>query len=61
MPSTTYPEFDQTTEAVDAAKAFANEIKGKTVLVTGVNRGGIGYATAVAFVRLLSRPSSHIL
>ena len=46
-----HPAFDQTTEALDAAQAFAKQIKGKTVVITGVNRGGIGYTTAEAFVR----------
>ena len=46
----THPEFGQATEALDVAKAFASEIRGKTVVVTGVNRGGIGYTTAEAFV-----------
>lgn len=51
MAQSTHPAFDQTTEALDAAQAFAKQIKGKTVLITGVNRGGIGYTTAEAFVR----------
>lgn len=50
MPSTTYSEFNGNTEALDVAKAFPNIIKGKTVLVTGVNRNGIGFTTAEAFV-----------
>ena len=51
MASTTHPEFNATTEALDVAKAFAAEVRGKTVIVTGVNRGGIGFTTAQAFVR----------
>lgn len=50
MTSTTYPEFNETTEGVEVAKAFAGVIHGKTIIVTGVNRGGIGFATAEAFV-----------
>ncbi|KAH8598930.1 hypothetical protein B0O99DRAFT_650173 [Bisporella sp. PMI_857] len=49
MTSTTHPEFKENTEAVDVAKAFADRIRGKTIIVTGVNRGGIGYTTAEAF------------
>jgi NADP-dependent 3-hydroxy acid dehydrogenase YdfG len=50
MASTTHSEFNANTEAVEVAKAFADGICGKTVLITGVNRGGIGFATAHAFV-----------
>ena len=50
MTATTYPEFNDSTEAVDVAKAFASQVSGKTVLVTGVNVKGIGYTTAEAFV-----------
>ena len=54
MSTTTYPEFDGSTEALEVAKAFADSIRGKNILVTGVNRGGIGYTTAEAFVSLSS-------
>lgn len=53
MPSTTHPEFNIDTEAVDVAKAFADGVRGKTIIVTGVNRGGIGYSTSHAFVSLI--------
>ncbi|KAK7749299.1 hypothetical protein SLS62_008268 [Diatrype stigma] len=49
MPFTTHPEFNANTEALEVAKAFADGIRGKTVIVTGVNRGGIGFTTAQAF------------
>ncbi|KAF7560334.1 hypothetical protein G7046_g3812 [Stylonectria norvegica] len=49
MASTTHPEFEANTEGIDVAKAFASGIRGNTVLVTGVNRGGIGYSTSQAF------------
>lgn len=49
MPSTTYSEFEANTEGIDVAKAFADGIRGKTILITGVNRGGIGFSTAHAF------------
>lgn len=50
MTSTTYAEFDGKTEAMEVAKAFDQAIRGKNILVTGVNRGGIGFTTAQAFV-----------
>lgn len=53
MPATTHPEFDAHTEALEVAEAFKDRIKGRTILVTGVNLDGIGYTTAQAFVRLL--------
>lgn len=51
MPATTYPEFDSKTEGLEVAKAFSEGIRGKTVLVTGGNANGIGFATCQAFVR----------
>lgn len=51
MTATSHSEFDANTEALDVAKAFPESIRGKTILVTGVNRGGIGFTTAQAFVR----------
>lgn len=50
MPSTTHSEFGTNTEAIDVAKAFSDGIHGETILITGVNRGGIGFSTAQAFV-----------
>ncbi|KAH9215595.1 putative short-chain dehydrogenase [Leptodontidium sp. 2 PMI_412] len=49
MTTTTYPQFDGNTEALEVAKAFADSVRGKNILVTGVNRGGIGFTTAEAF------------
>ncbi|KAE8370607.1 NAD(P)-binding protein [Aspergillus caelatus] len=49
MTTTTYSEFNQETEALQVAEAFASGIRGKTIIVTGVNRGGIGFSTAQAF------------
>jgi hypothetical protein len=51
MFTTTHPEFDASTEALLVAEAFSTSIVGKTVLVTGVSLGGIGFTTAQAFVR----------
>lgn len=53
MTSTSHPEFNDHTEALEVAQAFASGIHGKTVLVTGVNQGGLGYAAAEAFVSTL--------
>jgi hypothetical protein len=50
MTATTHPEFNEATEGLEVAKAFAEAIRGKSILVTGVNRGGIGFTTAEAFV-----------
>lgn len=50
MTGTTHSEFDAKTEALDVAKAFPESIRRKTVLVTGVNLGGIGFTAAQAFV-----------
>jgi len=50
MTATTHAEFDQKTEGLEVAEKFAGKIRGKTILVTGVNRGGIGFTTSQAFV-----------
>jgi hypothetical protein len=50
MTATTYPEFGEKTESLEVAEKFAENIHGKTILVTGVNKGGIGFSTAKAFV-----------
>lgn len=50
MTATTHLEFDQNTESLDVAKSFNRQIRGKTIVVTGVNRGGIGFTTSQAFV-----------
>lgn len=48
MTSTTFADFGHKTDASTVASAFASSIKGRTILVTGVNKLGIGYATAQA-------------
>ncbi|KAI1772533.1 putative short-chain dehydrogenase [Hypoxylon cercidicola] len=58
MTATTYTEFNHSTEALDVAKAFADRIRGKTILVTGVNRRGIGFSTAQAFA---SQSPAHLI
>lgn len=49
MTTTTHSDFHKETEATAVAAAFPNAIKDRTILVTGVNRQGIGYTTAEAF------------
>jgi hypothetical protein len=58
--ATTHLEFNQETEGLEVAKAFASGIQGKAILVTGVNRGGIGFETARAFVSILAVNRSNI-
>ncbi|ETN39916.1 uncharacterized protein HMPREF1541_06143 [Cyphellophora europaea CBS 101466] len=48
MTATTNADFDATTEANEVAAAFPEAIKGKTILITGVNVAGIGFSTAEA-------------
>lgn len=57
MPSTTYTEFGKDTEAFEVAKAFADRISDKTIIVTGANSGGIAYTTLEAFVGYLTSVS----
>jgi hypothetical protein len=54
MTGTTKSLFNGETEGLEVAAAFADAIRGKTVLITGVNHGGIGFTTAEAFVTLVS-------
>lgn len=52
MASVTHSEFGADTEGVEVVKAFASNVRGKTVLVTGGNRNGLGYSAAQAIVSL---------
>lgn len=58
MTATTHPEFNEHTEALEVAQAFPDAIRGKTILVTGVNRAGIGFTTAQAFA---SQSPAHLI
>ncbi|KAL1593179.1 hypothetical protein SLS60_010787 [Paraconiothyrium brasiliense] len=58
MPSTTHSEFGHDTEALEVAKAFADGIRGKTIIVTGANSGGIGFTTLQAFA---SQSPAHLI
>lgn len=55
MAATTHPEFNGNTEGLEVARAFAERVRGKTVIVTGVNRAGIGYTTSQALVSTNAR------
>lgn len=52
MASTTRQDFDHTTEAAEVTKQFAAQVKGKTILITGVNKDGIGFPASQALVSL---------
>ncbi|KAI0840506.1 putative short-chain dehydrogenase [Hypoxylon sp. FL0890] len=58
MTATTHPEFDHDSEALEVAKAFAERIWGKTILVTGANPKGIGFSTLQAFA---SQSPAHLI
>ncbi|KAI9762296.1 MAG: hypothetical protein M4579_000444 [Chaenotheca gracillima] len=45
---TSHPDFNKETNGTDAAKAFATQIRGKTILITGASPNGLGQATAHA-------------
>ncbi|KAF4314099.1 Short-chain dehydrogenase/reductase SDR [Botryosphaeria dothidea] len=45
---TSHPDWGSRTKATDAATAFANDIKGRYVLITGVSRNSLGEASALA-------------
>jgi NAD(P)-dependent dehydrogenase (short-subunit alcohol dehydrogenase family) len=49
MTATTHSHFGANTEALEVAQAFPEAIKGKTVVIIGVNKNGIGFTTAQAF------------
>ncbi|KAI0881980.1 putative short-chain dehydrogenase [Annulohypoxylon maeteangense] len=57
MTATTH-NFDQSTDALEVAKAFAERVHGKTIIVTGVNLKGIGFTTAQAFA---SQSPAHLI
>ncbi|KAL2135004.1 hypothetical protein VTI74DRAFT_10139 [Chaetomium olivicolor] len=58
MASTSHPEFNDQTEALEVAQAFSDSIRGKTVVITGVNPLGIGFTTAEAFA---SQSPAHLI
>ncbi|KAJ6014957.1 Short-chain dehydrogenase [Penicillium herquei] len=46
--ATSYPEFDKHTTGTEVAEAFAGEIQGKNVIITGVGPNSLGEALALA-------------
>ncbi|KAJ5088899.1 hypothetical protein N7456_012515 [Penicillium angulare] len=58
MASTTFTDFNATTESLDVAKLFSDRISGRTILITGVNLGGVGFSTARAFA---SQSPAHLI
>ncbi|KAF7542443.1 hypothetical protein G7Z17_g11568 [Cylindrodendrum hubeiense] len=58
MTTTSHPEFNAATEALEVTKAFADRVRGKTVLVTGGNRNGIGFSTSQA---IASQSPAHLV
>ncbi|GME32080.1 Short-chain dehydrogenase/reductase SDR [Neofusicoccum parvum] len=64
---TSHPEFGHDTKATEVADAFSRQIKDRIVAITGISRGGIGGATALAFAKhdpalliLISRTQSKL-
>ncbi|TLS23289.1 uncharacterized protein PpBr36_06151 [Pyricularia pennisetigena] len=55
---TSHPEWNQQTTGTEVAKAFADTIKGKNVVITGVSPEGIGSATALA---VASQAPRHLI
>ncbi|PVI05440.1 NAD(P)-binding protein [Periconia macrospinosa] len=55
---TTHAEFDSKTDAIDVAKAFPRKVQGKTILVTGVNKTGLGFSALHAFA---SQSPAHLI
>lgn len=58
MASITHPEFGQDTSGSEVAAAFPDGILGKTVLITGANRAGLGFSTAKA---VASQSPAHLI
>ncbi|KAL0468067.1 retinol dehydrogenase [Neurospora intermedia] len=46
---TSHPEFNERTTGTEVARVFADQIRGKTILITGISPKGIGASTALAF------------
>ncbi|EGO55825.1 hypothetical protein NEUTE1DRAFT_148254 [Neurospora tetrasperma FGSC 2508] len=46
---TSHPEFNERTTGTEVASAFADQIRGRTILITGIGPKGIGASTALAF------------
>ncbi|KAH8681703.1 hypothetical protein BX600DRAFT_505361 [Xylariales sp. PMI_506] len=46
--ATTHPEWDKTTSGLEVASAFADQIKGRYIAITGVSPNSLGESTALA-------------
>jgi NAD(P)-dependent dehydrogenase (short-subunit alcohol dehydrogenase family) len=44
--TTTLPKFGFSTTAKEVASALSSRITGKTILITGISKGGLGFETA---------------
>jgi NAD(P)-dependent dehydrogenase (short-subunit alcohol dehydrogenase family) len=49
MTSTSHSEFGASTDGLNVAAAFPASIKGRSILITGINKLGLGYTAAEAF------------
>ncbi|KAI1367158.1 hypothetical protein F5Y08DRAFT_350008 [Xylaria arbuscula] len=56
---TSNPDWGQKTSALSVAQAYADRIKGRNIIVTGVAPQGVGEGTAIAFAS--QQPASLIL
>ncbi|KAI1420205.1 NAD(P)-binding protein [Xylaria sp. FL1777] len=56
---TSNPNWDQRTSALNVAKQYADRIKGRNIIVTGVAPRGVGEGTAIAFAS--QRPATLLL
>ncbi|ORY70517.1 uncharacterized protein BCR38DRAFT_362395 [Pseudomassariella vexata] len=56
---TSNPNWGETTSGLEVAKVFADQVKGRNVLITGVSPDGVGSGTALAFAS--QNPSTLIL
>lgn len=50
MTSTTHPSFKHTISGFEVAEAFHEPIRGRTILITGVNLGGFTTAETPVFL-----------
>jgi short-subunit dehydrogenase len=57
--TTSLPEFGFATTAEEVASALSSQIAGKTVLITGISKGGLGFETARVIA--LQKPKLLIL
>lgn len=56
MAITTFSTFNGKTEGREVVEEFSSLIRGKSIIITGVNLSGIGFSTAEALVRTTQSP-----